>query len=56
MSTDTHKDKLAEEMTTIQISKRNHAILSTLGTKAETFDDIITKLLKQEIAWKGPRT
>ena len=34
------------KLTTISISKENHAILKTLGQTSDSFNDVLTRLLK----------
>jgi predicted CopG family antitoxin len=34
--------------TTIQISKKNHEYLLKIGAKGDTFDEIITRILREE--------
>jgi hypothetical protein len=34
-----------ENLTTIAVSRKNHLILSMLGKKGQSFDDVLTELL-----------
>jgi hypothetical protein len=38
---------LEENQTTIAISKRNHDVLSNLGKKGQSFDEILTEVLNK---------
>jgi hypothetical protein len=36
---------MREKLTTIAISRRNHILLSKLGIKGQSFDDVLTRVL-----------
>ncbi len=40
------KKEKTNRLTTISISKKNHAILKTLGQTSDSFNDVLTRLLK----------
>ncbi len=41
-------DEALRQNTTVQISYKNHELLSKLASKSQTFDDVITQLLCKE--------
>jgi hypothetical protein len=43
--------RVQDDLTTISISRKNHHFLLKLGQKGETFDDVLTRLLRKE-GWK----
>ena len=42
------KKEKTNRLTTISISKENHSILKTMGQTSDSFNDVLTRLLKNK--------